>query len=52
MVPLRRLFAPFQLSEKVLQKISAGAGRCRKGGLSVVGRGAGFALALTGFLSA
>lgn len=35
------LFAPFQLSEKMLQKSRAG----------VVGRGPGFTLALMGFLS-
>lgn len=46
------LFAPFQLSEKMPQKIGSGAGWCRKVDLSIVGRGSGFAPALRGFLSA
>lgn len=44
------LFSPFQLNEKMLQKISTGAGRCRRGGM--VGKGSGFPRAFTGFLSA
>lgn len=46
------LFTPFLLSEKMLQRISAGAGRGRRGSLSMVDRDSGFTPALLGFLSA
>lgn len=40
------LFTPGWWSEKMFQEIGAGKGRCRRGGLGVVGRGSGFTLAL------